>query len=76
MKLNKTDILLILLILSIVFHGIITRPIESKYEFYRLEKDQLGIYDKENEKFYKQNPFTGKFDEVSLEEDNLINIEQ
>ena len=72
MKLNKTDILLILLILSIVFHGIITRPIESRYEYYYLNENTMGIYDKENEKFYTKNHNTNKYNEIKLTEENLI----
>ena len=72
MKWNKTEILLVLLILSIIFHGIITRPIESKYEFYYLNENVMGIYDKENEKFYTKNHHTEKFNEIHFDEDNLV----
>ena len=58
MKDNKLYILLVLLIISIVFHGIITKPNvqkESRFEVFVISDDKIGVYDKENEKIYYKN---------------------
>lgn len=76
MKFNKTEVLLILLILSIVFHGIITKPketVDPRFEFYYLGENKLGVYDKENEKFYFKSYNTNVYNELDLNfEENTI----
>ena len=55
MKDYKISILLVLLIISIVFHGIITKPKvqeESRFEVFAIDENRIGVYDKENGKIY------------------------
>lgn len=54
----KSTILFILLIISIIFHGIITMPKsteEARFEIIRLNDEEYIIYDQENEKLYIKN---------------------
>ena len=54
----KSTILFILLIISIIFHGIITMPKsneEARFEIFRLNDEEYIIYDQENEKLYIKN---------------------
>ena len=55
MKDNKVYVVIILLIISIVFHGVITAPKsqkESRFEIFVIGDSKIGVYDKENEKVY------------------------
>lgn len=55
MKDNKLYILMVLLIVSILFSGIMVsnqNPKESRFEIHVVNDSKVGVYDKENKKFY------------------------
>ena len=69
MKDNKLYILMIILIISIVFHGIIIKPnevIESKYEIHELENKVCVLKKDEGKLYCKSVPENVYFNDWTL----------